>query len=142
LVFNATFNNSSVISWCSVYWWRKPEYKENATDLSQVTDKLHHKEKCHIEICILCWQVDWILKELLFCLTYKSGSNVLLNIFVSMFPVWLFNKRIKTAISLVIFPCDEVCQWLATGRWHSPCTPVSSTNKLSTTWICFTYNKG
>jgi hypothetical protein len=27
------------------YWWRKPEYKENATDLSQVTDKLHHMEK-------------------------------------------------------------------------------------------------
>jgi hypothetical protein len=27
------------------YWWRKPEYKDNATDLSQVTDKLHHMEK-------------------------------------------------------------------------------------------------
>ena len=25
--------------------------------------------------------------------------------------------------------CDEVCQWLATGRWLSPATPVSSTNK-------------
>ena len=25
--------------------------------------------------------------------------------------------------------CDKVCQWLATGRWFSPCTPVSSTNK-------------
>jgi hypothetical protein len=22
------------------YWWRKPEYPENTTDLSQVTDKL------------------------------------------------------------------------------------------------------
>jgi len=26
MVFNATFNNISVISWRSVYWWRKPEY--------------------------------------------------------------------------------------------------------------------
>jgi hypothetical protein len=24
---------------------------------------------------------------------------------------------------------DKVCQWLATGRWFSPCPPVSSTNK-------------
>jgi hypothetical protein len=25
--------------------------------------------------------------------------------------------------------CDKVCQWLATGRWFSPGTPVFSTNK-------------
>ena len=25
--------------------------------------------------------------------------------------------------------CDKVCQWLASGRWFSPGTPVSSTNK-------------
>ena len=25
--------------------------------------------------------------------------------------------------------CDKVCQWSATGRWFSPRTPVSSTNK-------------
>ena len=24
------------------YWWRKPEYPVKTTDLSQVTDKLHH----------------------------------------------------------------------------------------------------
>ena len=25
--------------------------------------------------------------------------------------------------------CDKVCQWLVTGWWFSPGTPVSSTNK-------------
>jgi hypothetical protein len=25
--------------------------------------------------------------------------------------------------------CDKVCQWLVAGRWISPSTPVSSTNK-------------
>ena len=25
--------------------------------------------------------------------------------------------------------CDKICQWLATGRWFSPGTPVSSTYK-------------
>jgi nitrate reductase cytochrome c-type subunit len=28
MVFNATFNNNSVIFWRSFYWWRKPEYWE------------------------------------------------------------------------------------------------------------------
>jgi hypothetical protein len=36
MMFNATFNNTSIIS------WRKPEYSEKTTDLSQVTDKLYH----------------------------------------------------------------------------------------------------
>jgi hypothetical protein len=36
MVFNATFNNISVIS------WRKPGRTEKTTDLSQVTDKLYH----------------------------------------------------------------------------------------------------
>jgi hypothetical protein len=75
MMFNATFNNISAISWLSVllvektavprenhrpvsshwqtlwhnvvsssplsfFWWRKPEYPEKTTDLSQVTNKL------------------------------------------------------------------------------------------------------
>jgi hypothetical protein len=31
--------------------------------------------------------------------------------------------------------CDKVCQWSATGRWLSPGTPISSTNK--TDWNIF-----
>ena len=27
--------------------------------------------------------------------------------------------------------CDKICQCLATGRWFSLCTPVSSTNKTN-----------
>ena len=38
VVFNATFNNISILSWAGgqFYWWRKPEYLENTTDLPQV----------------------------------------------------------------------------------------------------------
>jgi hypothetical protein len=39
MLFNATFNNISVIPWRQLYWWRKPEYPEKTTDLTQVTDK-------------------------------------------------------------------------------------------------------
>ena len=42
VVFNATFNNISVISWQSVLLVEELEYSEKTTDLSQVTDKLYH----------------------------------------------------------------------------------------------------
>jgi hypothetical protein len=38
IVFNATFNNISAISW----QWMKQEYPEKITDLLQVIDKLYH----------------------------------------------------------------------------------------------------
>ena len=42
--FNVTFKNISAISWWSVLSVDKPEYTEKTTDLSQVTNKLHHIE--------------------------------------------------------------------------------------------------
>jgi hypothetical protein len=43
MVFNATFNNISVIyRGGQFYFWRKPEYPEKTTDLSQVVDNLYH----------------------------------------------------------------------------------------------------
>jgi hypothetical protein len=37
--------------------------------------------------------------------------------------VWILFRARCTAL------CDKVCQWLVAGRWFSPGTPVSSTNK-------------
>jgi len=39
--------------------------------------------------------------------------------------IWILLRRGVLDTTL----CDQVCQWLATGQWFSPGTPVSSTNK-------------
>ena len=43
MVFNATLNNISAISWRWVVLLEETEYSEKITDMSQVTDKLYHK---------------------------------------------------------------------------------------------------
>jgi hypothetical protein len=41
MVFNVTFTNISVISWCSVLLVDETEVPEKSIDLPQVTDKLY-----------------------------------------------------------------------------------------------------
>jgi hypothetical protein len=41
-MFNATFNNISVISWMSVLLMEETGVPRITTDLPQVTEKLHH----------------------------------------------------------------------------------------------------
>ena len=39
---------------------------------------------------------------------------------------WCLNYKLD---NISTYSNNKVCQWLATGQWFSPCTPVSSTNK-------------
>ena len=51
-------------------------------------------------------------------------NNYLYNLFLSLL-MWV---RISIRVRCTTL-CDKVCQWLATGRWFSLGTPVSSINK-------------
>ena len=42
MVFNATFNNISALSWRLDLLLRKPKYPDKTADPPQITDKLYH----------------------------------------------------------------------------------------------------
>jgi len=53
--------------------------------------------------------------------------NYLCNQCLSLLTLWLRIQPRRGVLDATL--CDKVCQWLVTGRWFSPVTQVSSTNK-------------
>ena len=54
-------------------------------------------------------------------------NNCLCNQYLSPIMLWVQTPLRRDVLDTTL--CDKVCQWLTAGRWFSPGTPVSSTNK-------------
>ena len=107
MVFNATFNNISVISWWQFYWWRKSVYPEKTTDLSQVTDIIGCMEYTspwtgfelttlycqHLDIDVDC-NLSWEIAAN--CTIKKNKFNIKMHVFYCWLPTNLGNKIIFT----------------------------------------------
>ena len=53
--------------------------------------------------------------------------NYICNQYISPLTLWVRIPLRRGVLDTTL--CDQVCQWLAAGRWFSPDTSVSSTNK-------------
>jgi hypothetical protein len=91
-------NNISVILWR----WKKQEYLEKGTELSQISDKLDH---------VMLYRAHHI---------YERDSN-------STTWVVICTDCSSSRKSNNHTIATTVCPWLAFGRWFFPGTPVSST---------------
>jgi hypothetical protein len=70
------------------------------------------------------WKQWWCMAK-----TLISFLSLLHVIFTHSPCLSMPNVFSKYPVALDTILCDKVCQWLAAGRWFSPGTPVSSTNK-------------
>jgi hypothetical protein len=114
---------TNFITICQFYWWRKPEYPEKTTDLSQVRDKLYHYTNspylstgCYYKSILSLENVTLhctlnILQQLL-----MSRDRIVIKFVTDLWQVGSFLWVLRFPPSIKLTYSDKVCHWLVTGR--------------------------
>jgi hypothetical protein len=105
IVFNAMFNNISVISWRSVLLVMKPEYPVKTTNLTQVTDKSYQimlfqvhfaMSRVLIAQVVLFWQSHCLSYDLKILTTPLVSSRLVYQSFKHFnFSIYTTNNRMS-----------------------------------------------
>ena len=112
------------------YWWRKPEYPEKTTDLSQVTDKLLFLFEASIQIsfdvchlfCFLC--VVWGMSGTCVCLGNEWYMCVFVHLAIMSTSIdWRIRSHCSLGYNFYLinkYPSPLVVERLRFHTWRVP----------------------
>jgi hypothetical protein len=88
----------------------------------------YHRGPCRLSTYVIVHAYIQVYRGSSWSWSYISSIyNYLCHQCTSSMKLWVWIPLRRSVVDTTL--CDKICQWLATGRWFSLGTSVSSTNK-------------